>query len=76
MNDVEIKSTLQEALDLKSLNSEEVVEIIYQQQAVFRVRPVTRCTRYNYNYILSTQKVAGSIPALEQIFFSGVLGVF
>ncbi|KAG7308539.1 Notchless protein 1 [Plutella xylostella] len=44
VNDTEITSTLQEALDIKSLNSEEVVEIIYQQQAVFRVRPVTRCT--------------------------------
>ncbi|XP_063536530.1 notchless protein homolog 1 [Cydia strobilella] len=44
VKDVEIATTLKESLDLKSLNSEEVVEIIYQQQAVFRVRPVTRCT--------------------------------
>lgn len=45
VKDVEITTTLKDSLDLKSLNSEEVVEIIYQQQAVFRVRPVTRCTR-------------------------------
>lgn len=44
VKDVEITNTLKDALDIKSLNSEEVVEIIYQQQAVFRVRPVTRCT--------------------------------
>lgn len=46
VKDVEISSTLQDALDIKKLNTEEIVEIIYQQQAVFRVRPVTRCTRY------------------------------
>ena len=45
VKDVEITNSLKDALDIKSLNSEEVVEIIYQQQAVFRVRPVTRCTR-------------------------------
>ncbi|CAG9786815.1 unnamed protein product [Diatraea saccharalis] len=44
VKDVEISSSLKEALDLSKLNSEEVIEIIYQQQAVFRVRPVTRCT--------------------------------
>ncbi|GBP69329.1 Notchless protein homolog 1 [Eumeta japonica] len=44
VNDVEITTTLKDALDINSLNSEQCVEIIYQQQAVFRVRPVTRCT--------------------------------
>ncbi|CAH2262853.1 notchless protein homolog 1 [Pararge aegeria] len=44
VKDVEITSTLKEALDVDKLNSEEVVEIIYQQQAVFKVRAVTRCT--------------------------------
>ncbi|XP_022813911.1 notchless protein homolog 1 [Spodoptera litura] len=44
VKDVEITHTLKDALDIKNLNSEEGVEIIYQQQAVFRVRPVTRCT--------------------------------
>ncbi|KAL4715433.1 hypothetical protein ACJJTC_015336 [Scirpophaga incertulas] len=44
VNDVEINSTLKDALDTNKLNSEEVIEIIYQEQAVFRVRPVTRCT--------------------------------
>ncbi|CAB3220706.1 unnamed protein product [Arctia plantaginis] len=44
VKDVEITNTLKDALDITKLNAEEVVEIIYQQQAVFRVRPVTRCT--------------------------------
>ncbi|XP_046966323.1 notchless protein homolog 1 [Vanessa cardui] len=44
VKDTEITSTLHEALDLAKLNSEEVVDIIYQQQAIFKVRPVTRCT--------------------------------
>ncbi|XP_047503977.1 notchless protein homolog 1 [Pieris napi] len=44
VKDTEITSNLKEALDIEKLNSEEVIEIIYQQQAVFKVRPVTRCT--------------------------------
>lgn len=43
-NDNEITSTLEEALDIAALDTEKVVDIVYQQQAVFRVRPVTRCT--------------------------------
>lgn len=48
VNDNEITSTLESSLDISKLNSEEIVDIIYQQQAVFRVRPVTRCTRYSH----------------------------
>ncbi|KAF5270442.1 hypothetical protein FQR65_LT05630 [Abscondita terminalis] len=44
INDVEISKDIGSTLDLTSLNTENVVEIIYQQQAIFRVRPVTRCT--------------------------------
>lgn len=44
VNDNEITHTLEKALDSINLNTEGVVDIIYQQQAVFKVRPVTRCT--------------------------------
>ena len=43
VNDVEITHSLEE--NIKDVNtSENVVEIIYQPQAVFQVRSVTRCT--------------------------------
>jgi len=45
VNEKEIKSTLEAALDKDKINTEHVVDIVYQQQAVFRVRAVTRCTR-------------------------------
>lgn len=41
----EITNSLEKSLDKDSLNTEEVIDIVYQQQAVFRVRPVARCTR-------------------------------
>lgn len=45
VNETEIKTSLQQTLDVTNLtNTEEVIDIVYQQQAVFRVRPVTRCT--------------------------------
>lgn len=44
VNNIEITHTLQKALSILNLNTEGVVDIIYQQQAVFKVRPVTRCT--------------------------------
>lgn len=44
MNDDEIKSSLKETLDPKKTDVENVLNIVYQPQAVFRVRPVTRCT--------------------------------
>ena len=46
VRDKEITSTLEGALADETLDSEKVLEIIYQPQAVFQVRAVTRCTRY------------------------------
>lgn len=45
MKETEIIDTLSKALDKDTLEqSEEVLDIVYQPQAIFRVRPVTRCT--------------------------------
>jgi len=44
VRDKEITSTLEGALADETLDSEKVLEIIYQPQAVFQVRAVTRCT--------------------------------
>ncbi|KAB0801679.1 hypothetical protein PPYR_03865 [Photinus pyralis] len=44
INDVEITQDLKSTVDLSTINTENVVDIVYQQQAIFRVRPVTRCT--------------------------------
>lgn len=40
----EIKKSLEETLDLSKVDTENVIDIVYQPQAVFKVRPVTRCT--------------------------------
>lgn len=45
VQDVEVTSNLAAALKNVVLDSEKVLEIIYQPQAVFQVRAVTRCTR-------------------------------
>lgn len=44
VNENEIKQTLDKTLDLKTIDTENVIDIVYQPQAVFKVRPVTRCT--------------------------------
>ena len=45
VNDTEITESLSKTLDKDLLeSSESVLEIVYQPQAVFRVRAVTRCT--------------------------------
>ncbi|XP_023015802.1 notchless protein homolog 1 [Leptinotarsa decemlineata] len=44
VNNTEITDSLQKALNVSDLKIEGVVDIIYQQQAIFKVRPVTRCT--------------------------------
>ncbi|KAL1462008.1 hypothetical protein WDU94_013861 [Cyamophila willieti] len=44
VNEQEITKSLADALNLDTINTEEVVDIVYQRQAVFKVRPVTRCT--------------------------------
>lgn len=48
VKDIEITSNLSTALKNEVVDSEKVLEIIYQPQAVFHVRAVTRCTRYDY----------------------------
>ena len=52
-----LKSTLEQ---VKELNTEKVVEIVYQPQAVFRVRAVTRCT----------STIAGHTEAVIAVAFS------
>lgn len=47
VNEKEITSSLDKVLEKDDIGTEQVLEIIYQQQAVFRVRAVTRCTRYD-----------------------------
>ncbi|XP_017781834.1 PREDICTED: notchless protein homolog 1 [Nicrophorus vespilloides] len=44
VNEKEITATLIKALDPTKLNTEDVIDIVYEEQAVFKVRPVTRCT--------------------------------
>ncbi|KAK9884437.1 hypothetical protein WA026_007284 [Henosepilachna vigintioctopunctata] len=45
IHDTEIVNNLKKSIDSLNLKADEkVLDIIYQQQAVFRVRPVTRCT--------------------------------
>ncbi|KAJ8918929.1 hypothetical protein NQ315_016831 [Exocentrus adspersus] len=44
VDDKLITDTLERVLEGVNLNTEGVIDIVYQQQAVFRVRPVTRCT--------------------------------
>ncbi|XP_065086109.1 protein Notchless-like [Ochlerotatus camptorhynchus] len=44
INDDEVRDSVQETLGSKQLDVENVLDIVYQPQAVFRVRPVTRCT--------------------------------
>jgi len=57
VNEKEIKGTLEAVLEKEKINTEHVVDIVYQQQAVFRVRPVTRCTRcVNKAYFYSDNK--------------------
>ncbi|PSN52454.1 Notchless protein 1 [Blattella germanica] len=44
VNEKEITKSLEDVLEKDLLNLEEVVDIVYQQQAIFKVRAVTRCT--------------------------------
>ncbi|KAL1506011.1 hypothetical protein ABEB36_005448 [Hypothenemus hampei] len=44
INENEITENLEKTWKLSSLKTENVVDILYQEQAVFKVRPVTRCT--------------------------------
>ncbi|XP_044731051.1 notchless protein homolog 1 [Chrysoperla carnea] len=44
VDDQEIKSTLGDVINADKFNTENVLDIVYQQQAIFRVRAVSRCT--------------------------------
>lgn len=44
VNEEEVKQSLEKAIDIKKLDTEAVIDIVYQPQALFKVRPVTRCT--------------------------------
>lgn len=44
VNNVEVTDTLEKYVGKDFSISEDIVEIVYQPQAVFRVRAVTRCT--------------------------------
>ncbi|XP_054712672.1 notchless protein homolog 1-like [Uloborus diversus] len=44
VDDVQIKDSLESTLKDKPSNTEKILDIVYAEQAVFRVRPVTRCT--------------------------------
>ncbi|XP_026464408.1 LOW QUALITY PROTEIN: protein Notchless-like [Ctenocephalides felis] len=44
VNEVEINKKLSNSIDLNTFDTEGVLDIVYQEQAVFKVRPVSRCT--------------------------------
>ncbi|KAF6095817.1 notchless-like protein 1 [Phyllostomus discolor] len=44
VHDAEIVSSLGKTLELQAVETEKVLDIIYQPQAIFKVRAVTRCT--------------------------------
>ncbi|KAK3746271.1 hypothetical protein QZH41_016527 [Actinostola sp. cb2023] len=44
INETEVTGKLEDTIQKHSIETEKVVEIVYQPQAVFRVRAVTRCT--------------------------------
>lgn len=56
VNEKEIQATLGAALDEDKISTEHVVDIVYQQQAVFQVRAVTRCTRYGHTDLFCSKK--------------------
>ncbi|KRX97880.1 Alsin [Trichinella pseudospiralis] len=44
VNDLEIKSSLEETVDMNKINMEQVLLIRYQAHAIYKVQTVTRCT--------------------------------
>lgn len=44
VHDVEIVTSLEKTLEKQTVETEKVLDIIYQPQAVFKVRAVTRCS--------------------------------
>ena len=62
VNESEITGSLKKTLETQTLETEKVVEIVYQPQAVFKVRAVTRCT--------------STIPGSINIFNRNILLIF
>lgn len=60
VNDSEITENIGDVLEKQVLETEKMVEIIYQPQAVFRVRSVSRCT----------STIAGHAEAVISVAFS------
>ncbi|OWF53715.1 notchless protein homolog 1-like [Mizuhopecten yessoensis] len=61
VNESEITTSLSSSLDKEALeNTEKVLDIVYQPQAIFRVRAVTRCT----------STIAGHAEAVIAVSFS------
>lgn len=44
INNIEIRTSIEDTLNSENICVGEILEIVYQQQAIFRVRPITRCT--------------------------------
>lgn len=44
VNNIEVTDTLEKHVDKSAKINEQIVEIVYQPQAAFKVRAVTRCT--------------------------------
>ena len=88
VNDTEIEDSLVGALSKESVeNTEQVLEIIYQPQAVFRVRAVTRCTSSIEGHAEAVIAVAfspdgrfGNLFLINNFpllfFFFGSIGIF
>uniref|UniRef100_A0A8C6IU11 Notchless protein homolog 1 n=1 Tax=Melopsittacus undulatus TaxID=13146 RepID=A0A8C6IU11_MELUD len=72
VHDAEIIASLEKTLVGQSVETEKVLDIIYQPQAVFRVRAVTRCT----------SSLEGHTEAVISVAFSptgkyeGLMGIF
>nr|CAD7438427.1 unnamed protein product [Timema bartmani] len=44
VNDCEITTSLEDVLKQENISTEKLIDIVYREEAVFRVRAVTRCT--------------------------------
>ena len=44
VDDLEVRESLAEVVERRSGNTENMLEIVYQPQAKFRVQPVTHCS--------------------------------
>lgn len=60
INDTQISKTLCDAVNTNDINTEDVLEIVYHQEAVFKVRPIRRCT----------SSISGHAEAVISVSFS------